>query len=127
MTDEPNWHWWYSDNEERYSGPCSSREEAIEMGRDEYHGEQFIICEAFTSSYRLRVDYYSLMDLFDHHNQDLDDPDGDSTMNTIATGVQQRALIDAVNIAIDHWIVEHGINMRAFMFQGMRNEETITA
>ena len=28
MTENP-FHWWYSNNEEYYQGPCDSREEAI--------------------------------------------------------------------------------------------------
>lgn len=123
--DKRNWQWWYSDNEERWNGPCLDRDEAIEMGRDYYDDESFMVMEACQGDLHLHLDAYTVSEWLDENNHDLTDPDGDTVLVGIATEKQQRALVSALNIVIDHWIVENNIHTKAWSFKAQRNQETI--
>jgi hypothetical protein len=118
--------WWYSQNEERWNGPCSDREEAIELGRDEYPGEGFMVMEAETGDYDLRVDADTLLERIADRNEDRSDPDGDPPLHGV-TPAQEKDLEAFVHNAIKRWARAHRIDIRAWCFTKQGNPESIKA
>jgi hypothetical protein len=54
--------WWYSQDEERWNGPCDTRAEAVAEGRGEWDGEAFAVCEAEQGPYDLTLDHYDILE-----------------------------------------------------------------
>lgn len=111
--------WWYGHDEERFYGPCSTRESAIEEGRSNYDDDPFCIMEASREAIRLS-DYFDAQDWVTHvdENQlaDMGDPEGDSLL----CDLDINGLQEAVRAAIDQWQKDRGlvINPCAFTNHG---------
>ena len=107
--------WWYSQDEERWNGPETSREAAIAEGRGEYPGEQFMIVEAETDDYDMTVDADLILDVISDRNEERTDPDGDGPFDQV-TRMQKDDLAMRVNAAIVTWVRVHNISIRAWAF-----------
>ena len=105
--------WWYSQDEERWNGPCSDREEAISEGRDNYDNEAFMVMEAETGDYDMRLDVDTITECLADRNEDRSDPDGDPPLCQ-CTKVQNADLAAMVNTAIMRWVHKHRIDIRAW-------------
>lgn len=58
--------------DETLNGPFSSREDAIEAGREEFgYDSHFTICEGDWQKYRGRIDIDWIREAFDEHNEEL--------------------------------------------------------
>ena len=117
-------NWWYSQDEERWNGPCSDREEAIELGRDEYPEESFMVMEAETGDYDLRLDSDTILERIADRNEDRSDPDGDPPLYGTAPA-QKKDLEAHVNNAIKRWAAKNRIDTRAWCFTKQGKPETI--
>ena len=121
--------WWYSQDEERFNGPCSDREEAIAEGRCNYDGEGFMIVEADQGDYHIEVTGGDMLELLDGKNDDRGDPDGDPPFYSV-TDKQAADLAAMVNSAIKRWVHKHRIDVRAWAFENrgkIENIEPLTA
>lgn len=118
--------WWYSQDEERWNGPCSDREEAISMGHDEYPGEGFMVMEAETGDYDMRLDGDDLLERINERNEDRADPDGDPPFYRLAPAIEKDLGI-MVSAAIARWVRKHRIDTRAFCFSKQGIPENIEA
>jgi broad specificity phosphatase PhoE len=118
--------WWYSQDEERWNGPCSSREEAISEGRGEYDAESFMVMDAETGDYDMRLDVDTITERLSERNEDRSDPDGDPPLYQI-TKEQGADLAAMVNAAIMRWVHKHRIDIRAWCFVKQSPHETISA
>jgi hypothetical protein len=127
MSKEPVWQWWYSQSEESYQGPESSRDAAIEAGRNEFDGEAFMIVEAAIKEPNLEFfDADRVIEQCDEYNEECHNPDGDASLfpETIAP-VQKKDLERRLHEALAAWIEENNIRIHSWSFDKTRNEETI--
>lgn len=116
--------WWYSQDEDRWNGPCSDREEAIDLGRDEYNGEAFMVMEAETGDYDMRLSGDDLLERLNERNEDRSDPDGDPAFYRVDPKVE-KDLGDMVTAAIARWVRKHRIDTRAWCFTKQGKPESI--
>lgn len=116
--------WWYSQDDERWNGPCDSRQEAIEKGRAYYRGEQFMVCEAETAPLNLRLTADTILEMFDGQNEDNVDPDCDPLFCNLS--MEARSDLErAVNVAISGWIEKYEIDTKGYRFEWSDNQESI--
>ena len=125
MTD---WLWWYSfDGGERYRGPCVSREQAIQDGRDEvgedYDYEEFEICEARKGRLQTAL-FRNIGERLDDLNDDVGDPEGDANSADV-TDAQWRDLERRLNDAVSAWADANDIHKNVWMFAETRNHEIV--
>jgi hypothetical protein len=118
------WQWYYSQCEERWSGPCRTRDGAIAEGLNEYSGEPFIICEARRSELCTDVTAYRLLEMLDELNEEFVDGDGDGRAFP-CSGYQERQLEKMVSQTIKHWCYLNKISLIGWAFAEQRNEERI--
>ena len=116
--------WWYSQDEDRWNGPCSDREEAINEGRDNYDGESFMVMEAETGDFDMALDASTIFEALDGQNEDRVDPDGDYMLADV-NDKQRADLAAMVNSAIMRWVHKHRIDIRAWAFKSQGKPETI--
>lgn len=121
MTD---WNWWYSQDEERYYGPCVSREEAIECGFGDYGDEPFHICEARKGKISTYIPAYRLLEYLDEANEEVIDQDGDGRAFD-TTNEQDRDLERVVEEAIRSLAVANKLSLVGWSFEETRNQESI--
>jgi hypothetical protein len=116
--------WWHSNDQERWQGPCETREEAVEEAVE--WGHRFI-CEANQPIVRARdlFDVTRITEDFDNcQGYDLSDPDGDGLFARVKDA-QWADLTARIHAAADEWQKVHGIVISAWSFEDTRNEETI--
>jgi len=118
--------WWYSQDEERWNGPCETREEAISEGRGEYDDEGFMVMEAEQGDYDLSISAERIFDFLADRNEELTDPD-DGAVFSDAKPEQKRDLEKAMAATIKAWADAHKLSYRAFMFTKQRAAESIPA
>lgn len=119
-----NWQWWYSQDEERYCGPCASREDAVFEGFGEYDDEPFHVCEAKQGEIRTDIPAYRLLEYLDHLNEENVDPDGNGEVFK-TTNAQDRDLERIVGHAIRVWAVTNNLSLIGWSFEKSRNHEDI--
>lgn len=120
-----DWPWWWSTDEERYRGPCSSRADAIMEAWGDTAGETQVvfICQA-TQEGALHTDIFDgwrVADLFDDQNEEARDPDGDA----LSADVKQSewdALAKRLNAQVAAFCRDHGLKSWAFRDQTKREE-----
>ncbi|MBM3578785.1 MAG: hypothetical protein FJX40_14290 [Alphaproteobacteria bacterium] len=119
--------WFVSQDQERWHpAGDTTREGAIEFGRDEYGGESFHICEAVLEKITLRVSNWRLIELLELINEERVDPDGDgSIFKPEPTQDQLSDLETRVEAAIGEWMAAHSLRAVAWAFGAQRNEERI--
>lgn len=111
---EPNMPWWYSDDEELWYGPYTSREEATEEGRDMYSPEGFFICQAENGQYRLNV-FDRILNEIDEANEDLTDSEGSGVVFDVTKKLEQE-LIGELTDTLQAWVARHGLDMQSWAF-----------
>lgn len=119
-----NTPWWYSQEEERWNGPCDSREEAICEGRSNYDGESFMVMQAENGEFDLNPGAYRIIDWLDDANCDLTDPDGDGVFGGISKAARDD-LAEMVEATIKAWTQKHKLSTRAYMFTSQSATEAI--
>lgn len=123
------WDWWVGSSEERYSTQCGTREEAVEIAREEYDDGAWIV-EAQGPAYLKLSEYFDadgFIEMADERAFDdhADEENPDALFET--TPEQNADLQAAVRAAIDAWQERHDLTFRGFKFQAMRNGEFIPA
>lgn len=116
--------WWHSNDQERWDGPCDTREEAIAEARSWEHR---FICQANQRIVHARdlFDITRIVEDFDNdEGYELADPDGDGLFDRV-TGDQWVDLEARIAAVADAWQEAHGLSFPAFAFHDVRNEETL--
>lgn len=130
------WHWWAGADEEAMTiGPCASRDEAVELAKDEHLGEcqddsgewalSFHVVEALENN----IDLSKRFDAADWIGRECEQDgyegvNGEHPADDI-TPEQKADLQTAVRAAIREWQVRHGLRMRTWQFAATRNEEHV--
>ena len=117
--------WWYSQDEERWNGPCDSREAAIADGRSDYDDESFMVVDAEQGHYDLSLSAVKVLEMIEEDNEENSDPDGNNTFTSKLTPKQIDVLFTMLNDAIAEWVLRESIDTRAWAFKNMGNPETI--
>lgn len=115
--------WYYGQGIEpdSYNGPCDTREEAIEEGRDTYGDDGYSICEADKMVPRLDVlDWDFVVGRIEDCNPDCWSEDGPEDFG--ATTEQTDELERMLAATLREWNAKHGL-IRAWGFATMRNQE----
>lgn len=121
---EATWRWWWSQDEEHFYGPCSSREEAISEARVNLdRGDSYTIMEAKHGPFLATI-FADLDDRFDDLNENNADPDGDPLSASI-TAEQWRDLETILNNAAAKWADEHKLHKLVWGFEAERNREDL--
>lgn len=128
MTSE-NWMWWAGRDDERYTvGPCETKEQAIEGGREDFDGDSFCIIEAIQNDdIRLAdtLDGDYLLEIAEEKAYDeYADPEGDSLIFDLSTD-QVKSFGAAIKEAIEAWQNAEGLTFKSFLFSKTRNFEVI--
>lgn len=117
---------WYfgSEDEGRYQGECSTKDQAIAEGRAWYGADPFTIIEAASDTYDFEITGSDLCELLDGKNEHRSDPDGDY-LSADWTKEQIDDLERRVNAAVLEWIGVHNISNKAWYFIEQRNMERV--
>jgi hypothetical protein len=124
--------WYYTtDPDGVWHGKCSSREEAIEAGRDEYPGEDYFVAWAINDPIRL-ADWIDIEGILERADDALADSDRvsfeyDEQPVFEATPEQQRDLFARVQRACDEWQAAHKLVFTVSTFSRMGEPELIRA
>ncbi len=126
---EPAWQWWWSRDEETYSGPFATRDEAIEDARDEGQ-DSIYVAEAHKGRIDL-ADYFGrngITDYVDDLEQgvftDHQNEDGEALTEHITTA-QWDALAKRIQPIVAEWQKAEGIVITPWSFSGIRNGEWV--
>ncbi len=119
--------WWVSQDEERWPSNAATREAAIELGRVEYDGEEFLIVEAEIGTLDFSIHPSDYWEMIDRANEEKLDPDGDSGIGDRVSKEAAEDLKAALNETIANWIVRNNIDTKAWAFDYMGTVETIPA
>lgn len=122
MTDQ--FFWWYSDNEESFQGPCTSREEAIGTGFHEYSGEGTLyIVEATQATPGTNIfDFDRVLEEFEERNEECWGEDGEPL-----SGIEfkdKRSLETQLGAVLRNYLSKNNA-LRSWSFGKTRNAETI--
>lgn len=118
------WQWYWSADGERFHGPFTSREEAIEEGREsDEEGVGFEIVEATKGRLQTAI-FRDLDQKLDDANEDNGDPDGE-TIAAQVTDVEWLDLETRLNDAIAKWADVNVIHKLVWTFATTRNRESI--
>ena len=125
--EQQNWKWWFGNNDEWYSTPCRTREDAVAEALANDGG---YICEALDHA-PLKISAYFDAFLFmeqaddaaydDHRNHERDELVFDATKDQIDD------LQVMVRAALDQWQEKHGLVFTSQLFKATRNREYISA
>jgi hypothetical protein len=124
--------WYYTtDPEGIWHGRCSSREEAIEIGRDEHAGENYFVAWAVNDPIRL-ADWIEADSILERADESLADSDRvcyeyDDQPHFEATPEQERDLIARLQRACDEWQAAHKLVFTVNTFSKMGKPELISA
>jgi hypothetical protein len=121
----PNWQWWYSQDDERWNGPCKTRKSAIGEGLSEYGGEPFMVCEARRHDLSTDISAYRLLEWLDEANEEYIDGDGNGHAFD-PTPEQERDLEYSVEKAILQWAARNKIGLTGWAFAETRSHEDIS-
>ena len=115
--DQQSWPWWWSTDQERYHGPCSSRSDAIMEAWSEYSEQPAHIIQAEHGE--IRCDFVSagvLAEWFDDANEELADGDSDPLSSGIPDAEWQK-LAKTVEGQIRALVHKHGVSAWSFASQ----------
>ena len=122
--DLKTWPWWWSADEERFHGPCSSRSEAIMEAWADDARDALYLCQATKGDlYTDIFDSDRVSAWFDDANEEAGDPDGDG----IAASFPDKAwddLAKRLNRLIASFVREHGV--QTWMFSDTASHETLS-
>lgn len=128
MSEKDDWSWWVGHDDERYTTECGSRDEAVQVAKNEYDGGY--ICEAKKPS-NIKISRYFDGHMFaenaeDSASEDHGDPEGGDEIFKI-TPDQRKDMQIMVRAAMDAWQEKHGLTFTGFQFSASRNHEHIPA
>lgn len=126
--DDLKWSWWVGSDEESYHTECATRDEAVQIARDDYDGawiteaakpanialSQYFISERFLDDADEQAYDY-------HGNYDSGEPVFDLTAEQCAD------LEAAVKAALDAFQAAHGLVFTGYRFMAQRHTEFIPA
>ena len=121
---QPDWKWYVGHYEETFtSGPYDTRDEAVQIARDEYEGAWII--EAYKRPLKLSsfFDEDRFLEDAEEDCSDLGNEDGDAIF--YVTDAQAHDLVTRVRATIDQWQLDHGLVFMPWIFTGQRNLEFI--
>lgn len=107
--------WWYSQSEERWNGPCESREEAISEGFGEYDDESFMVMQATQGDYDLSPHGDTILDWLEDINDDRVDPDGADMFGPLSKEMKGD-LSAMVSAAVRAWALKYKLSTTSFCF-----------
>lgn len=117
-----NWGWYHSDDRERWSGPFTTRDEAIAEGRVCGSG---YVCRARKGYYDLKVfDADDVIDRLDDFNSETTDPDGDGVLGHLSSE-QRKDLETTIRDTLSSFCARHNINLDTWAFVETDSEEAI--
>lgn len=120
--------WWAGSDEQHFDSEYSTREEAIEVGKDEYdHEDGFHICEAIVKEQRLS-EYFCIewfMEYAEERAYDLHTGESEDELFKLKKE-EQASLEFAIKSSIEKWQVDNKKTFIPFMFTHTRNSEYIT-
>ena len=119
------WEWYVTQDDEHWVlAAGTTRDEAVAFGRDEFNGEQFMVCEATKSE----IDFQDgVLNELEGINEERVDPDGDGVFINRPTNDQEKELSKAVAEVIKAWAEKHDLRPTSWAFAQQRNEEAIPA
>lgn len=117
--------WWYSQEDERWHGPCPTRDDAIASGRGEYGGEEFMVMEAETSTIDFHIDVDTWLESLDDFNSDVLDPEGDYFVADRVSAIARRDIEATLRDVVDRWISKHNIDTVGYTFSQRGPKEWI--
>lgn len=129
MTKTINWPWYYAKHkEETWSGPHSSRDDAISCGKDKWDGDEFFICQATNPPILLR-DWISADSLLELAEESIfDDCRANSDYDDLVfncTDEQQSDLVSRIKKTCDEWQGAHNLKFSCNTFESMTGVEPI--
>ena len=138
VSDEPNWGWYASADQENYHcGPESTRAAIIQAATADEIGlwidpatgnttQSFHIIEAYQGPINL-ADYFDAADLVDATNDSLSEfgnENGDPIVDLSSVAIS--SLERTVREAIAKWQVDNNLRLHTWTFMSTRNGEVIT-
>lgn len=121
-----DWPWWWSTDQERFHGPCSSRADALLEAWAEEADVAFV-CQA-TQANALCTDIFDgwrLAETFDDCNEESHDPDGDPLSASVSP-TKWDALAKRLNVLVAGFVRDSGIKSWAFEDQTKTEEVNLT-
>lgn len=115
------WPWWWSTDEERYHGPCTTRGEAIMEAWSNGNTGMVHICQATRGGFATDL-FDDVAEMFDDANEDRGDPDGEPPSEWIKAE-EWKKVAQRLNHIFKVFIREQGIT--SWVFYGMEGQETI--
>lgn len=123
------WKWWVGHDEERYTTECDSREEAVQIAKEEFEGAYIV--EAIQANNIRLSEYFDAATFMENADEkawdDHGDPEGDGPVFETTTPDQGKDLEAMVRAAIDAWQTKHSLRFKGWRFSASRNEEYIPA
>jgi hypothetical protein len=114
---EATMDWWWSRDEERFTGPCSSRAEAIMEAWADDADQPCYICQAEQGAIRTDIfQGYRIAEDFDDANEENCDPDGDG-ISSWTKAEKWHSLADRLNGIVGAFARENGLRSWAFKNQ----------
>jgi hypothetical protein len=119
-----NWEWYVGHTDESYSsGPFATREEAVQVAKEEFEGGYII--EAYKQPLDLpaffEVDRF--LEDFEDNNYEHGSENGDPLIDI--SPAQEKELEEMVRQAIKNWQTRNGLVFLPWAFTDTRNEEYI--
>jgi hypothetical protein len=121
---EAAWAWYYTQNEDRWNGGLSCREEAIEAGLLEFNGEPFMIARARKGELDFCIPGWRIIEILEELNEEVMDPDGDSLFGRLSPG-QEAHLSYLVGEAVSGWARYWGVLPSPWRFDDKMEVERI--
>jgi hypothetical protein len=125
MADQ-DWKWWVGHCEERFHTQCDTRDEAVQIARDDYDGGYIV--EATQESNIALSDYIDIEQLLemaeDRAHDDHGDPEGDMVVFEV-TQEQTDDLEKRIRAEVENWQKAQGLTFRGWRFSAARNGEYI--
>lgn len=136
---EPNWQWWVSSDEEIYTGPYDSREEAIEVAVSDEIGlcdweegepahHSFYITEAYQQNIQV-ADHIDVGDMVERWNEndweELGNPNDSDSVAEHVTSAQWDDLQARLRAAALVWQAENAVVIKSWAFKQQRNNEHV--
>ncbi len=122
---EPKWQWYVGYHDDEFSsGPYETREEAVQIAKDEYDEGGWII-EAYKRPVSLAA-YFDAGDFLERAEEDGYDfanENGDPLFDVDMD--QMKDLQQRIRSAIEQWQADHKLEFIPWTFTGQRNLEFI--
>ncbi len=121
---ETNWKWYVGYSEEEFtSGPYDTRDEAVQIARDEYEGGWIIEAHKSPLSLAAHFDVEDFLERAEEEVCEYSNPDGETIFDV--TELQRNDLKLRVMQTIEQWQIDHNLKFEPWVFTGQRNLEFI--